>query len=118
VSFAEETKTICIKNKKILIKLLHLSNAVIILITETPIALGTVCLATPSLDIDTMGRGESLNLIGGKLDIFSRVIAERMASETGKMVLVSVALDERYQEDQDALSNILSQIIEISSSYK
>jgi len=111
MSFTEETKIVHINNAEILIKVLHLSNAVIVLITEHPTALGTICLATPSINIDGIRRGESLSLFGGRFDFFTRVIAERLSAETGKMILVSVALNEKYQDDRDSLSRIINVIL-------
>jgi len=112
MSFTEETKVVPVNNAEILIKVLHLSNAVIVLITEQPTALGTICLATPSINIDGIRRGESLSLFGGRFDFFTQVIAERLSAETGKMTLVSVALNEKYQNDQDTLSKIINMIVE------
>ena len=112
MSFTEETKVVRVNNAEILIKILQLSNAIIILITEHPTALGTICLATPSINIEGIRRGEALSLFGGRFDFFTRVIAERLSAETGKMTLVSVALNEKYQDDQDTLLRIINVIVE------
>jgi len=115
VSFEEETKVIRIKNEEILIKLLYLSNAVIIFITERPVAIGTICLATPAISLGGLGRGESLALFGGRFDLFARAIAEKISAETGKIVLASVALNEKFLEDQYNLSKIIKAILEIEA---
>lgn len=106
------TKMIRIEDEEIYVKLLNLSNAVIILITEKPVALGTICLATPALNLEGMKHSESVALFGGKFEFFARAIAERTAAETGKMVLVSVTLNEKYQTDQHTLLKIMTTILE------
>ena len=110
--FEEKTKMILIEDEEIFVKLLNLSNAVIIFIAEQPISLGTICLATPALNLEGMKRGESVALFGGKFEFFARAIAERTAAETGKMVLVSVALNEKYEADQQNLLKIMTTILE------
>ena len=110
--FDEKTKVILIENDEILVKLLQFSNAVIILITEKPVALGTICFATPSLNLEGMEYGESVALFGGRFDFFARALAERTAAETGKMVLVSVALNDKFLEDQQNLLKIMNAILE------
>ncbi len=113
--FEEETKVILIEDEKIFVKLLNLSNAVIILITEKPVSLGTICLATPALNLEGMNRGESIALFGGKFEFFARAIAERTAAETGKMVLVSIALNEKYEADKHNLLKIMTTILEFGN---
>lgn len=113
--FEEKTKMILIEDEEIFVKLLNLSNAIIILIAEKPVALGTICLATPALNLKGMKYGDSVALFGGKFEFFARAIAERTAAETGKMVLVSIALNEKYQADQNNLLKIMNTILEFDN---
>ena len=113
MSFKDETKSIVINNEEILIKRVYLSNAVIIFITEKPAALGTICLAAPTTDQEGVRRGESLSILGGKFDFVAKAIAERLTIDTGKIVMVSVALSEKFLENQSMLSKIIGTIREI-----
>jgi len=67
---------------------LQLDNAVVAFFFEERMRMGTVAIAMPGIEEVAVGR--SSVLVGGKYMMTTRALAERLASKTRKIALVSL----------------------------
>jgi hypothetical protein len=90
------------------VNLLELDNAVVALMFEERMRLGTVAIAMPGTGEVAVGR--SSVLVGGKYLMTTRALAERLAAKTRKIALVSLFTELDETEALRTYAKVLDKI--------
>jgi len=96
------------ENVKFLAIFIETKNSCIFLLSQNEDRLGTLVAAVPP-GKGLIGPSTSSILLGGKNATIARILAEKMASKTGKVSLVSVYLETL---DESMASPILARLVD------
>ena len=96
------------ENVKFLVIFIETKNSCIFLLSQNEDRLGTLVAAVPP-GKGLIGPSTSSILLGGKNATIARILAEKMASKTGKVSLVSVYLETL---DESMASPILARLVD------
>jgi ATP-dependent DNA ligase len=104
----EERFNLKLDGKKLYLLLLRMENAVIAFFYEDIAKLGTVAVSLTRLDIKEPG--PSSTILGERYRIVARAIAEKLASKTNKIALVSFYVDMPDAEAMKAAVKLVEKI--------
>ena len=96
------------ENVKFLVIFIETKNSCIFLLSQNEDRLGTLVAAVPP-GKGLIGPSTSSILLGGKNATIARILAEKMASKTGKVSLVSVYLETL---DESMAGPILARLVD------
>ncbi len=96
------------ENVKFLVIFIETKNSCIFLLSQNEDRLGTLVAAVPP-GKGLIGPSTSSILLGGKNATIARILAEKMASKTGKVSLVSVYLETL---DESVAGPILARLVD------
>lgn len=96
------------ENIKFLVIFIETKNSCIFMLSQNEDRLGTLVAAVPP-GKGLIGPSTSSILLGGKNATIARILAEKMASKTGKVALVSVYLE---TIDESMAGPILARIVD------
>ncbi|MHA2059640.1 MAG: hypothetical protein ACW976_02540 [Candidatus Ranarchaeia archaeon] len=86
-------------------------QGLIVLVSDDKLAIGSIAIATSPVDPTLMSAGV-FPVIGAKNEYSAKVIGERIARTTKKLVLTSVRLKQESFETLQIILNLLDQALE------
>lgn len=104
----EEKYSVDVDGVEVFLSLFRLENAVIAFFYEGLAKLGTVAVSLTGPG--RVGLGPSSTILGEKNRLAARVVAERLASKTGRIALVSVYADMPERELLKAMVRLIEKI--------